>query len=417
MLVGLFVARWERRGGDRPGRAEHAVALFVAIFIFYMAYRVFTETVGGHGHELTNVFPVALAALATIAISYFMGRFKLYVGQQTNSPALVADGYHPMMHMWSSVVVVAGLFGYLIGFRTLDRVAAVLVALFIGYTGYHILTRAARGLSESLRFEVGASGHQGHGPPAYSWKPSPAALRLFASALGVIYLLSGLYYVQPGEMAVLLRFGRWQGGQVGPGLHYRLPWPFESATNVAVAEVRRLTAPPVEILTGDENLVTASLAVQYDISSPSDYLFSTSEPSRLMGTAAGAALRQAVGEKTIDYLLTTGRGETEARSAESLQAILDSYRAGIRVLDVQLVGIVPPKEVADAFVDVASAREDKSTFVDEALAYQNEVIPKARGEAGKMGREAEAYRAEKINTAQGDAQRFRDKVVEYAGAK
>ncbi|MHB0871056.1 MAG: FtsH protease activity modulator HflK, partial [Chloroflexota bacterium] len=178
-----------------------------------------------------------------------------------------------------------------------------------------------------------------------------------------------------------------------------------------------LTAPPVEILTGDENLVTASLAVQYDISSPSDYLFSTSEPSRLMGTAAGAALRQAVGEKTIDYLLTTGRGETEARSAESLQAILDSYRAGIRVLDVQLVGIVPPKEVADAFVDVASAREDKSTFVDEALAYQNEVIPKARGEAGKMGREAEAYRAEKINTAQGDAQRFRDKVVEYAGAK
>lgn len=417
VLVGLFVARRERRNGDRPGRAEHAVALFVAIFVFYMAYRVFTETVSGHGHELTNVFPVALAALATIAISYFMGRFKLYVGQQTNSPALTADGYHSMMHMWSSVAVAAGLFGYLIGFQTLDRVAAVVVALFIAYTGYHILTDATRGLAAPASGETGPGHLPGHGRLAYPWRPSPAALRLFALALVGLYLLSGLYYVQPGEAAVVRRFGQWQGGQVGPGLHYRLPWPFESATNVAVAEVRRFTAPPVEILTGDENLVTASLAVQYDVSSPSGYLFNASEPSRLLGVAAGSALRQTVGESDIDYLLTTGRGETEARAAARLQSILDGYRAGIRVLDVQLVSIVPPKEVADAFVDVASAREDKSTFINEALAYQNEIVPKARGEAEKMVREGEAYRAEKINTARGDAQRFLDRVAEYTRAR
>lgn len=149
VLLGLFLARLERRADGQQGRAEHAVAVFVAIFIFYMAYRVFTETVGGHGHELTNIFAVALTSLVTIAISYFMGRFKLYVGQETGSPALTADGYHSMMHMWSSVVVVAGLFGYLIGFRTLDRVAAVLVALFIAYTGYHILKDAMGGLSTS----------------------------------------------------------------------------------------------------------------------------------------------------------------------------------------------------------------------------------------------------------------------------
>ncbi|MBI4321815.1 MAG: FtsH protease activity modulator HflK [Chloroflexi bacterium] len=420
VLVGLFVARMERREEGKPGKTEHAVALFVAIFVFYMAYTVFSQTVGGHVHELTNVFVVALASLVTIAISYFMGRFKLYVGQQTNSPALVADGYHSMMHMWSSVVVVAGLFGYLIGFRTLDRVAAVLVALFIAYTGYHILGDATRRLARPRGYgtQDDASFHRdGHGLLGSAWQPSAGMLRLFGAALVAVYALSGFYFVQPGEVVIVLRFGQWQQGEARPGLHYRLPWPFEAVTNVNVAEVKRFATPSAEILTGDENLATASLAVQYNINNASDYIFSVSDPTKLVGSAASTALRQIMGEKDIDYLLTTGRDETEAHAAERLQSILDSYRAGVSVLDVQLISIAPPKEVADAFVDVASAREDKNTVINEALAYQNEIVPKARGEAEKMLREAEAYRAEKINVAQGDAQRFQDKVVEYSKAK
>ena len=169
----------------------------MAIFAFYMAYPVFSQAVGGNMHELTNVFVVALASLVTIAISYFMGRFKLYVGQQTNSPALVADGYHSMMHMWS-LVVVAGLFGYLIRFRTLDRVAAVLVALFIAYTGYHILSDAARGLTvpPPLSEEGGACHSQG--TLGHQWQPSVGMQRLFGGALVAVYGLSGLYFVQPG---------------------------------------------------------------------------------------------------------------------------------------------------------------------------------------------------------------------------
>lgn len=417
VLVGLFVARMERREEGRPGKTEHGIALFVAIFVFYMAYTVFSQTVGGHAHELTNVFVVALASLVTIAISYFMGRFKLYVGQQTNSPALVADGYHSMMHMWSSVVVVAGLFGYLIGFRTLDRVAAVLVALFIAYTGYHILTDATRGLTTSEESGVGDPARHRHGLLGNAWGPSSTVLRLMALALVAVYGLSGFFFVQPGETGIVLRFGQWQQQEAGPGLHYRLPWPFETVTNVNVAEVKRFATPSMEILTGDENLATASLAIQYNISSASDYIFNISDPAKLVGSASSTALRQIMGEKDIDYLLTTGRQETEAHAAESLQSILDGYRAGIRVLDVQLISIAPPKDVADAFVDVASAREDKSTVINEALAYQNEVLPKARGEAEKMLREGEAYRAEKMNTALGDAQRFQDKVLAYSQAR
>ncbi|HLC29518.1 MAG TPA: FtsH protease activity modulator HflK, partial [Dehalococcoidia bacterium] len=314
-------------------------------------------------------------------------------------------------------VVVAGLFGYLIGFRTLDRVAAVLVALFIAYTGYHILRDAMGGLSTSATAVDGRVLGHGHGLMGNSWRPSPAMLRLLLPALLLLYFLSGLYYVQPGEVGIVRRFGQWQQGEAGPGLHYRLPWPFDAVTNVAVAEVRRFAAPPVEILTGDENLVVASLAVQYDLSSASDYLFNVSDPPKFLGSAAGSALRRAIGEKDIDYLLTTGRNETEAHVGTTLQSILDTYKAGVRVLDVQLVSIVPPKEAADSFVDVASAREDKNTFINEALAYQNEIVPKARGEAEKMVRDGEAYRAEKINTAQGDARRFSDKVVEYTRAK
>src|SRR3972149_5144280 len=103
-----------------------------------------------------------------------MGRFKLYVGRETGSPALIADGYHSTMHMYSSVVVVAGLFGYLIGFRSLDRVAAVLVAMFIGYTGYHILSDAAAGL--------GTAGPHAHGSPAGGWRSSAGLGRVFVSA-------------------------------------------------------------------------------------------------------------------------------------------------------------------------------------------------------------------------------------------
>jgi membrane protease subunit HflK len=167
VLAGLILAEREPhltpsnplsplRSGEGRGasRIEHAVSLFVSVFVFYMGYRVFADVIGGHEHELMNVGWVALGAVLTVAFAYFMGRYKTFVGRATNSPALVADGTHSMMDVYSSTVVLAGLLGYLIGFRSLDKVAAVIVALFIFSAGYHIFQSAVAGLSPmSLTFD------------------------------------------------------------------------------------------------------------------------------------------------------------------------------------------------------------------------------------------------------------------------
>jgi len=409
VLGGLVVAaRGPGRGTSRAGRIEHGVALFVAIFIFYMGYRIFAEVVGGHEHDLANVGWVALGALVTIGFAYFMGRYKTYVGQQTGSPSLVADGIHSMMDVYSSSVVLAGLLGYLIGFRSLDRVAAVVVVLFILSAGTHIFSDALAGLREE--------GHLEH-RFLRGLRPSRRMLTLIAAGLALGYVLSGVYLVGPEEEAVVRRFGRRVAVGVQPGLHYRLPWPGESVTKIKVAAVRALSPTPLELLTGDENLIALRATVQYSVKDVAGYLFNVGQPEGLITANLEAAIRQTVGARQIDDLLTTGRAEVEREAGALLQESLDRHGTGVNVLTVRLVSVAPPAEVADAFLDVASAREDRATYINEAAAYANEVVPKARGEGARTLREGEAYRVEKVNVARGEATRFREKLREYSRAR
>jgi membrane protease subunit HflK len=409
VLGGLVVAaRGPGGGSGRAGRIEHGVALFVAIFIFYMAYRIFAEVVGGHEHDLANVGWVAVGALVTIGFAYFMGRYKTYVGQQTGSPSLVADGVHSMMDVYSSSVVLAGLLGYLIGFRSLDRVAAVVVVLFILTAGTHIFSDALAGLREE--------GHLEH-RFLRSLQPSRRMVALIGVGVALGYVLSGVYLVGPDEEAVVRRFGRRVSVGVSPGLHYRLPWPIESVTKIQVQSVRAISPPPLELLTGDENLISLRATVQYAVKDVAGYLFNVGEPGALIAANLEAAVRQTVGSRQIDDLLTTGRAEAEREAGVLLQGSLDRHGASVSVLTVRLVSVAPPAEVADAFLDVASAREDRATYINEAAAYGNEVVPKARGEAAKTLREGEAYRAEKVNVARGDAGRFRERLREYSRAR
>ncbi len=396
------------RVASRAGRIEHGLALFVAIFIFYMGYRIFVEVVGGHEHDLANVGWVALGALVTIGFAYFMGRYKTFVGQQTGSPSLVADGVHSMMDVYSSSVVLAGLLGYLIGFRSLDRVAAVVVVLFILSAGIHIFSDALAGLREE--------GHLEH-RFLRSLQPSRRMVALIAGGLVLGYLLSGLYLVGPEEEAVVRRFGRRLSVGVQPGLHYRMPWPIETVTRIKVASVRALSPSSLELLTGDENLVTLRVTAQYAVKDVGSFLFNVGHPEGLIAANLEAAVRQTVGTRQIDDLLTTGRAEVERQAAALLQESLDRHGAGVNILTVRLVSVAPPAEVADAFLDVASAREDRATYINEASAYANEVVPKARGDAVKSLREGEAYRVEKTNVARGDAVRFREKLREYGRAR
>ncbi|WP_438316765.1 FtsH protease activity modulator HflK [Candidatus Caldatribacterium sp. SIUC1] len=248
-------------------------------------------------------------------------------------------------------------------------------------------------------------------------------------AIVILYSLSGVYVVGPDEVGVVRRLGSYHR-TVPPGIHYRLPYPFESVVRPKITEVRRVEigfrtiapGPPPKyalvpeeslMLTGDENIVSCQFIVQFRISDPYQYLFRIKDPEKAVKNAAEAALREVVGKKTIDEVLTTGRAEVQEETRNLIQDILNRYEAGIRVIAVQLQDVQPPQEVVAAFKDVASAREDKVRFINEAEAYRNQILPQARGEAARILKEAEAYKETTIRKAEGEVARFLSVLREY----
>lgn len=198
----------------------------------------------------------------------------------------------------------------------------------------------------------------------------------------VLYLASGIFVVAPDEQGVVRRFGKFIRIE-SPGLNYHLPYPIETVLTPAVTQVKRVEigfrtiafGPPARyrqipiealMLTGDENIVSAEAIVQYKIKDPVNYLFNIILPEQTVRSAAEASLRQVIGERKIDEALTVGKYEIQEETKRLLQILLDSYEAGILIVAVQLQDVNPPKEVQDAFKDVASAKEDKSRYINQA---------------------------------------------------
>ena len=420
VLIGLLLSRWNESRAQRKGQVsaiENWVALAVAAAIFYVGFDIVIEVLSGEPPELTNLGPITLASLVTVAAAYFIARYKLYVGRQTNSPALIAGGYHSQMDIYASIVVVAGLAGAALGLPNLDKAAAAVVVVFILFSGYEIASSAIRALRhrEALDIEGETAGHA-HPHPLVSASAWRVFIPVAALVLLALYLLSGFYAVQPGEAAVVRRFGKVIAGNVGPGLHYRLPWPVDRVDTVAVNSVRRAETPASLMLTGDENLISVRLSIHYTVTDPAAFLLNVVDPESAVSQAADAAMRQVVANEGVDALLTVDKSAIQQRAAALTQTALDSYASGLQVVGVQLLESSPSPEVAEAFRDVASAREDKNTFINEALAYQNEVVPVARGDAEKAVQAANAYRADKVALAAGDAALFTSRQGAYADA-
>jgi len=260
--------------------------------------------------------------------------------------------------------------------------------------------------------------------------PRRIGLALLGLAL-VAYLLSGIYTVRPGEAAVVLRFGQVVAPKVTEGLHYRLPWPIEQETIVNVSEVRResvgLTEPEPEehplhlegpgklqVLSGDTNIVDYEVIVQYQVKEPAAYLFNVSYPPyQLVRDAVRAAVTRLSGSTGVDDILTTERQALQDAIRQEVQALLDEYGSGLAVVSINLQKAYPPDEVADAFRDVSSAREDKSRAINEAEGYRNSVIPEARGQANRTLAEAAGYATVQVDQATGAAQAFDAILEEY----
>jgi modulator of FtsH protease HflK len=251
-----------------------------------------------------------------------------------------------------------------------------------------------------------------------------SGIALVLIAIVVIWLASGFYRVEPDEVGIVLRFGAYNR-TTQPGLNYHLPSPIETALTPSVTRVNRTeigyrsgetltTREPVSqqvpeealMLTGDENIVDVNFTVFWVIKDAKAYLFNIRDPELTVKSASESAMREVVGETPIAQALAEGRAKIEAETRELLQAILDSYGAGIEITQLQLQRVDPPAEVIDAFRDVQAALADRARLRNEAEAYRNSIIPIARGDAVRIEQEAEAYRLATVARAQGDAARF-----------
>jgi membrane protease subunit HflK len=237
-------------------------------------------------------------------------------------------------------------------------------------------------------------------------------------------LASGFYVVGADERAVVRRFGA-INAEVGPGMHYRLPWPIDRLDVVKTTSVMKVgvgfaipaaeSAAPsgMELLTGDTNIINAALVLQYVIRDPAQFLFKIEEPQAFVEALAEGVLTETVVGMPIDEVLTKGRIAVQERVKARMQELLDGRHSGIRIVSANIMTITIDRSVVQAFQDVADAMADREKVINEARAYASNLIPKARGEGHTRLSEAEAYKQHRIADAVGEASRFLALQKEY----
>lgn len=261
-------------------------------------------------------------------------------------------------------------------------------------------------------------------------------IALIAAAAVVLWGLSGFFRVEPDELGVVMRFGKYVR-DAQPGLNYHLPYPIETALTPKVTRVNRIDIGmrliedgrrgtgmrdvPEEslMLTGDENIVDVDFSVFWVIKpnkGAAQYLFNIQNPEGTVKAVAESAMREVVGRSEIQPVLTGARQNIETAVHDLMQKVLDSYGAGIQVTQVQLQKVDPPAQVIDSFRDVQAARADLERAQNEAQTYANRVIPEARGRAAQITQAAEAYREQTVAEARGQAGRFSKIYDEYRKA-
>ncbi|MGQ3890491.1 FtsH protease activity modulator HflK [Legionella sp. CNM-4043-24] len=253
----------------------------------------------------------------------------------------------------------------------------------------------------------GGSDGSGQGSDAQTDKSQGSGAGFIASMLGLIVLvlwaLSGIFIVDPAEQAAILRFGRYIE-TVGPGPHW-IPSLIDSKIVMNVDRVSDYSYSG-QMLTQDENLVSVSVAVQYRIGDLEAYLFNVADPQESLRQATSSALRQVVGNTTLDQIITAGREAWGINVQDSLVKILGDYKTGIVIVNVTPQPARAPENVQDAFDDAIKAQEDEKRFKAQALAYQARVVPIAQGNAKRIKAEAEAYAKQVVLKATGDVAEF-----------
>ncbi len=253
-------------------------------------------------------------------------------------------------------------------------------------------------------------------------------------ALILVWLGSGIYFVRPNEVGLNVVFGRF-AGKTGEGANWNWPYPIGSVvkpqvTNVITTEVGFRTVESVRtsrqtdvgeeslMLTGDENIVDIDFIVQWQIdpAQPENYVFNIQDPPGTVKAVAESAMREIIGRRNIQPVLTTDRGAIETEVRQLMQETLNGYNAGVQIRLVQLQKVDPPQQVIDAFRDVQAARADQERLRNEAQTYANRIVPEARGRAAQLIQSAEAFKEQTVAEARGQASRFSAVYEQYKNA-
>jgi modulator of FtsH protease HflK len=259
-------------------------------------------------------------------------------------------------------------------------------------------------------------GRGGGGGSLGSGQSSPGFGRGLSSILVLIVAVwvgSGVYRVDAQERAVILRFGKYMQ-TTGPGYNWHLPWPIEQKRIVNVSQQSSVT-DDARMLTADTNLVEVKSAVQYTKPEPFKYLFNVNNVEETLVQVAESAMREAVGQASIDKALAFDPSITD-RAKKLLQKTLDNYNLGVNIISVQLNDVIVPEPVQDAQRDAIKADKDRQRYQQDAETYRNDVVPRARGQAAKNLLDAEAYRLQVLAIAQGDTSRFDQVLNQYEHA-
>jgi len=260
---------------------------------------------------------------------------------------------------------------------------------------------------------------------------------LFLVILLAAVAYNGVYTIESGEETVITRFGEYARTETQAGLKWKIPL-VEQKYTVNVAEIRRMefgftTTKDVEpgsllsydtslsndplMLTADENLVNVETIVQFRVSDSKKFLFNVDDQFGTLNTVAVSTIRRSIANNVLDEVLTDNKVGIQQEIRDDLQGICDNYGIGLQITAVQLQDVYPPEEVDDSFKDISRAKADKESKINEAVSYENKVIPDARGEASKLISEAEAYKEDRIRRANGDVANFNAVYEKYVLGK
>jgi len=441
---------------------ESLVAFAVSLVILYTAYAVVSKVLATPPDvQIRNVALGVIGVTACVSITYFISRFKIIVGHEADSPALVADGYHSRMDMFTSIAVLLSLMGQWIGIK-FDSLVAVVIAVLIAITGinllissfvsfirkshfkeeihweriFSLLNRIIGFVSQHLfrrRLALPRIDFTRLHPRVWLTRRLIAGLSLL---LIVIYLRSGITAVRPDEVGVRFRFGAIVDDHLEPGLHFAFPWPFEGITRVNARRIYRAeigfridpallkSVSPLlweakhkipgyqkiqdesVALTGDENIVDFSIVVHYRPRDAVIHLFQVNKIHDVIRGLSHAHMLEVLATERAYLMMTDDRRRVLNLLQEMISRQVDRLGLGLEVLAVYCHDLHPPLETVAAFRDVFSAREDKVMLINEAESQRNEAFPKTRAEGKTMLAEASAFEIEKKLRAEGEAQKF-----------